>query len=212
MTCYKPICAADLSSASYLGEPPITGNGSFDGSNVTVYEAARECEIRGKRLCNATEIRAETCCGSGCGFDGRLVWSSTECTTFIGAPESVGQGGGGGGGAAAVIVVLLILAVGGYAYYRRYLHPKKGTAIQGTASKPGNRGSIIQWALQRQKSARTRKLERQLTRQKKKAPKTNKPGGHAAKFPAIDTASQQVTNTSTQEGGEGAQMEGDMKL
>ena len=46
----------------------------------------------------------------------------------------------------------------------------------------------------------------------KKAPKTNKPGGHAAKFPAIDTASQQVTNTSKQEGGEGAQMEGDMKL
>ena len=46
---------------------------------ATQPEAARECASRGLRLCTADELMGRTCCASGCGMDGRFVWSDTSC-------------------------------------------------------------------------------------------------------------------------------------
>ena len=42
-------------------------------------QASLECAARGKRLCTADELADGVCCGSGCGYAGRFVWSATGC-------------------------------------------------------------------------------------------------------------------------------------
>eukprot|EP00966_Prymnesium_polylepis_P180108 4170185-Prymnesium_polylepis.1 len=56
---------------------PLTG--SFDPALATHDEAETECRQRGRRLCRADELRASVCCGTGCGYNANLVWSSTLC-------------------------------------------------------------------------------------------------------------------------------------
>lgn len=43
---------------------------SFDQANAA-------CSQRGLRLCSQHELERGVCCGTGCGFDGRRVWTST---------------------------------------------------------------------------------------------------------------------------------------
>lgn len=52
-----------------------SGVGCLDGQNHLVAEAA--CSARGLRLCTEPELDSGVCCGTGCGFDGRRVWTST---------------------------------------------------------------------------------------------------------------------------------------
>ncbi|KAL1515959.1 hypothetical protein AB1Y20_002572 [Prymnesium parvum] len=65
--CYDSVCD-DLVRSS-----------SFSGHAVSLYEAMIECEAHGARLCTAAELEGGMCCGTGCGFDGRMVWSSDSC-------------------------------------------------------------------------------------------------------------------------------------
>jgi len=65
--CYDSVCD-DLVRSS-----------SFSGHAVSLYEAMIECEAHGARLCTAAELEGGICCGTGCGFDGRMVWSSDSC-------------------------------------------------------------------------------------------------------------------------------------
>jgi hypothetical protein len=42
-------------------------------------EASAHCDSLGSRLCSIAELETDVCCGTGCGFDAGLVWSSDEC-------------------------------------------------------------------------------------------------------------------------------------
>jgi len=44
---------------------------------VSFNQANAACSSRGLRLCAQHELETGICCGSGCGFDGRRVWTST---------------------------------------------------------------------------------------------------------------------------------------
>jgi len=44
---------------------------------VTYNQANAACSQRGLRLCAQNELDRGVCCGTGCGFDGRRVWTST---------------------------------------------------------------------------------------------------------------------------------------
>lgn len=44
---------------------------------ATYNEANQVCAQRGLRLCAQHELDRGVCCGTGCGFDGRRVWTST---------------------------------------------------------------------------------------------------------------------------------------
>jgi hypothetical protein len=75
--CFDSICTSDVVSTEY--NPPISGVFPSGGEYVTAAEASIECTARGKRLCTAAELEANVCCGFGCGYDRRYVWSSTSC-------------------------------------------------------------------------------------------------------------------------------------
>ena len=75
-TCSASVCSESVGSWNFL--EPISG--SFDGTAVTYQQAAGECEARGKRLCTKAELERGVCCGTGCGYDASLVWSSTSCS------------------------------------------------------------------------------------------------------------------------------------
>lgn len=51
----------------------------------TYNEATAACSRRGLRLCSEFELERGVCCGTGCGFDGRRVWSSTPAGGFQGS-------------------------------------------------------------------------------------------------------------------------------
>jgi len=44
---------------------------------VSFNHATTACSSRGLRLCSQQELDRGVCCGTGCGFDGRRVWSNT---------------------------------------------------------------------------------------------------------------------------------------
>jgi hypothetical protein len=46
-------------------------------SSKTYAEAAGICEAKGLRLCTKTELQSNVCCSTGCGFDSKLIWTST---------------------------------------------------------------------------------------------------------------------------------------
>ena len=48
-------------------------------SNVDFKTAEQKCEEQGLRLCTADEIKAGSGEATGCGFDGKLAWTSTSC-------------------------------------------------------------------------------------------------------------------------------------
>eukprot|EP00966_Prymnesium_polylepis_P053237 1231637-Prymnesium_polylepis.1 len=45
----------------------------------TLREARDICESAGYRLCSYEELRASTCCSTGCGFDYEFIWSGDAC-------------------------------------------------------------------------------------------------------------------------------------
>ena len=45
---------------------------------ATYAEAEQACAAAGMRLCTRGEIEDNICCGTGCGYDGNLVWTSTQ--------------------------------------------------------------------------------------------------------------------------------------
>jgi len=61
----------------------------------TYAEAESVCTSRGMRVCTRAELDTDLCCGTGCGFDNQLVWTSTAvtCTSLCDArrPASVQQ-------------------------------------------------------------------------------------------------------------------------
>jgi len=61
----------------------------------TFVQAEMVCVSRGMRLCTRAELDTDLCCGTGCGFDNQLVWTSTQvtCTSLCDArpPNSVQQ-------------------------------------------------------------------------------------------------------------------------
>jgi len=46
-------------------------------------EALAHCEDQGKRLCTKSEIEQNTCCGAGCGYDKKRVWTSDTNATSM---------------------------------------------------------------------------------------------------------------------------------
>eukprot|EP00440_Ansanella_granifera_P015467 gb/GFBE01016813.1/.p1 GENE.gb/GFBE01016813.1/~~gb/GFBE01016813.1/.p1 ORF type:complete len:906 (+),score=172.47 gb/GFBE01016813.1/:1-2718(+) len=64
----------------------------------TLAEAKEICEASGFRLCSQAEIEDCRTCGTGCGFDGQRIWSSSACgaaTTTTTTPSPfVGVDGG----------------------------------------------------------------------------------------------------------------------
>jgi hypothetical protein len=44
---------------------------------VSFNQAQQACSQRGLRLCHQHELERGVCCGTGCGFDGRRVWTQT---------------------------------------------------------------------------------------------------------------------------------------
>ena len=40
----------------------------------TFSNAKQECSEFGMRLCSEEELASNICCGTGCGFDAKLVW------------------------------------------------------------------------------------------------------------------------------------------
>lgn len=44
---------------------------------VSFSQANLACSSRGLRLCTEPELNGGVCCGTGCGFDGRRVWTQT---------------------------------------------------------------------------------------------------------------------------------------
>jgi hypothetical protein len=42
--------------------------------------ASQICALQGERLCTKSELASNICCGTGCGYDTVLVWTSTEGT------------------------------------------------------------------------------------------------------------------------------------
>jgi hypothetical protein len=44
-------------------------------------EATTMCNRHGYRLCTQKELRSIKCCGTGCGYDDELAWSSSTCGT-----------------------------------------------------------------------------------------------------------------------------------
>jgi len=57
--------------------------GEWQGSvceELSRVAAAQKCAAQGGRLCSLNELRERAQCGSGCGHDTRLVWSSNTCT------------------------------------------------------------------------------------------------------------------------------------
>ena len=58
-----------------------TGAFAATGKAVTHYEAASTCEAAGSRLCTKDELLEATasgCCGTGCGLNTGMAWTSTE--------------------------------------------------------------------------------------------------------------------------------------
>jgi len=53
--------------------------------NARFTEANAACSQRGLRLCAQQELDRGVCCGTGCGFDGRRVWTSTSAGGFQGS-------------------------------------------------------------------------------------------------------------------------------
>ena len=47
---------------------------------VSFNAADQTCRAAGLRLCTQEELETGVCCGTGCGFDGVRVWTSTPCT------------------------------------------------------------------------------------------------------------------------------------
>ena len=44
---------------------------------ATYAEAEQACAAAGMRLCTRGEIEDDICCGTGCGYDGHVVWTSS---------------------------------------------------------------------------------------------------------------------------------------
>lgn len=72
--CFDSICTEEQYASDF--RKPLT---MFDGTAATYDEAKAECTAQGMRLCTAEELSDEVCCGSGCGFDAKAVWSSSAC-------------------------------------------------------------------------------------------------------------------------------------
>ena len=57
-------------------------NGLNCHSPATYDEAVQFCEGAGMRLCTLDELLSDVTAGTGCGFDCRYNWVSTECSVF----------------------------------------------------------------------------------------------------------------------------------
>ena len=83
-------CSASTSTTGHGGcfrccsMPPLctTHSGATSGHDHATAESF--CASLGKRLCTAAEIDMGLCCGTGCGADHQLVWTSDECSSSIG--------------------------------------------------------------------------------------------------------------------------------
>ena len=76
--CFGSICVdGGRSGHGGAGHAPLYRD--VDGGNATLRQAMGECVGRGKRLCSRDELVAGACCGFGCYFDMRMVWSRTPC-------------------------------------------------------------------------------------------------------------------------------------
>ena len=53
----------------------------INGVAASLDEASEDCTRRGRRLCTPAELSGQTCCHSGCQFDGVPVWSSASCSS-----------------------------------------------------------------------------------------------------------------------------------
>ena len=73
----------DMSSTTQTGAVRCC---SYDGGScetetigcftLTFSEAQQKCSDLGMRLCTKKELASKICCGTGCGFDIELVWST----------------------------------------------------------------------------------------------------------------------------------------
>ena len=60
---------------------------------ATYAEAEQACAAAGMRLCSRGEIEDDICCGTGCGYDGHVVWTSKaakKCGEMGGIPSGDG--------------------------------------------------------------------------------------------------------------------------
>ena len=82
-----PPAQADCATCDSLGWPTAGGSDAvcaesddgFDCTNTVTYtDADRQCSVIGARLCTADELVSGEGTGSGCGHDGRYIWSSSS--------------------------------------------------------------------------------------------------------------------------------------
>ncbi|MEL0188650.1 MAG: C-type lectin domain-containing protein, partial [Alphaproteobacteria bacterium] len=73
-------------STAGLCKDAVTSDVFDFGLDATMYEAAKECQRRGRRLCERDEVGQ--CCGTGCLHDNELVWTRTECASPSAPPPS----------------------------------------------------------------------------------------------------------------------------
>ena len=71
------------------GESQINSNCHAD---KTFSEASNICSVAGARLCTKEELAADCTKGTGCGYDGDLIWSSTS-VEFCASDESCDDDG-----------------------------------------------------------------------------------------------------------------------
>ena len=77
------------------GQCDSNPNGVCFPAAATHAEAAAACRAAGRRLCTLAELEARDCCGTGCQYDSKRLWTSTpapgvdapwQCLPGIGAP------------------------------------------------------------------------------------------------------------------------------
>lgn len=86
-------CPASMGLQNAQLRPAMTGRGSVRCCSmagdrcetqtvgclrgVSFFEANAHCHAHGLRLCSRQELDGGVCCGTGCGFDGRRIWTFT---------------------------------------------------------------------------------------------------------------------------------------
>ena len=75
-----PSYKAAVRCCDYDGETCITPQPCL----LATYKKAHEkCADEGRRLCTTDELKANKCCGTGCGFDSKLTWANFKPGLFF---------------------------------------------------------------------------------------------------------------------------------
>ena len=101
------LTCSQIGWGSGLGEASICAASGWAGQTcvnaATYVNAKSKCEAKGARLCTMAEIQNRETSNTGCGHDGRLIWSSTTCTETDGQSGHMAGYGSNGSGASCYL-------------------------------------------------------------------------------------------------------------